>query len=338
MDRIEHRQRVAWVDYCKVVGVFLVLFGHYTINPFCKTVIYSFHVPLFFALSGYVFSFNKAVYPDFRSFFARKVRSLIFPYLFFALFSFVLWFTFFRSASDPPGFVVKALFRVFYGFPFESALWFIPCLFLVELMFWPLRRIKSRGILITIMAAAAVIGNVKAHFWSRSFPWSVDVAFVAIGFYGIFAAFNREVSMVIDGVAKRPLWLAILISVAVTAALLNGRIETRTMSFNNYFLFYVSSFGLITGTAALCRMSKCNNVISSLGRNTIVIIGLSGAALMVIQGLFVLVVHHALSLQNVSLARAFALTVLQILVMFPAIIFLNCYLPGVLGRAARSKI
>lgn len=45
-------KRILWIDYCKVIGICLVLIGHtYPNNPITDWL-YSFHMPLFFFISG----------------------------------------------------------------------------------------------------------------------------------------------------------------------------------------------------------------------------------------------------------------------------------------------
>ena len=47
--------RIEWVDEAKGIGIILVMLGHCYLNwNFCFWF-YSFHMPLFFILSGYTF-------------------------------------------------------------------------------------------------------------------------------------------------------------------------------------------------------------------------------------------------------------------------------------------
>lgn len=46
------KQRVLWIDWIKIIGIYLIVLGHMSApgNDF----IYVFHVPLFFITSGYL--------------------------------------------------------------------------------------------------------------------------------------------------------------------------------------------------------------------------------------------------------------------------------------------
>ena len=48
-------KRIEWIDVCKGLGIFLVFIGHTNVSQLSCTLydwIYSFHMPLFYMLSG----------------------------------------------------------------------------------------------------------------------------------------------------------------------------------------------------------------------------------------------------------------------------------------------
>ena len=72
----EQKKRITWIDMAKGYGIILVILGHLKFDMF-RDWIFTFHMPLFFFLSGYVFSTKY----DFVTFLKRKCRSMILPYL-----------------------------------------------------------------------------------------------------------------------------------------------------------------------------------------------------------------------------------------------------------------
>lgn len=70
-------KRINFIDLAKGIAIFLVVVGHIETIPFIKSTIYSFHIPLFFLLSGYFVDFSK----DFGFQVKKMFRSLIVPYL-----------------------------------------------------------------------------------------------------------------------------------------------------------------------------------------------------------------------------------------------------------------
>lgn len=71
--------RIVSFDILKGGGILLVILGHIQIPYMLKTVIYSFHMPLFFFVSG---CFFRPI--SLREFFAKKTRQLLIPWAFFA--------------------------------------------------------------------------------------------------------------------------------------------------------------------------------------------------------------------------------------------------------------
>lgn len=72
---MEANKRITWLDAAKGYGILLVIFAHVDYS-YLRNIIYTFHMPLFFYLSGYVFSQKES----FGSFFWSKVRRIIIPY------------------------------------------------------------------------------------------------------------------------------------------------------------------------------------------------------------------------------------------------------------------
>ena len=51
-----NKKRIEWVDIAKGIGIFLMVMGHTGIPRIGNQWIYSFHMPLFFFISGFLFN------------------------------------------------------------------------------------------------------------------------------------------------------------------------------------------------------------------------------------------------------------------------------------------
>jgi fucose 4-O-acetylase-like acetyltransferase len=89
--------RIEWLDALRAFAILLVFIGHKTASVYLEQVIYSFHIPLFFFISGFVFDQSK--YSKFKTIFAKKSQTLLLPYFVFAFFSFIFWLIVVRSLS-----------------------------------------------------------------------------------------------------------------------------------------------------------------------------------------------------------------------------------------------
>ena len=72
--------------------ILLVVLGHIPGIPFeLKKYIYSFHIPLFFFVSGYLFNFNKYSRFSYKEFINYKLKKYIIPYFRMGLICLVLF-------------------------------------------------------------------------------------------------------------------------------------------------------------------------------------------------------------------------------------------------------
>ena len=91
------QERNAWVDYAKAIGIILVVYGHVARGVFnaglpmdqdeyllVDSVIYSFHMPLFFFLSG-LFFYDSLVKRGQVGLIINKVDTIIYPFIVWSL-------------------------------------------------------------------------------------------------------------------------------------------------------------------------------------------------------------------------------------------------------------
>src|SRR3978361_1656976 len=89
--------RVNWVDYAKGLGIILVVMGHamagareahlpvnLSLVNSLYTFIYSFHMPLFFALSGLFFEKSLDRYHE-KKFIINKLQTILYPFVIWSI-------------------------------------------------------------------------------------------------------------------------------------------------------------------------------------------------------------------------------------------------------------
>jgi polysaccharide biosynthesis protein PslL len=202
-------KRIEYLDIAKGIGILLVVLGHNdfeVISLFVQRTIYSFHMPLFFFLSGYFL--NTAV--PFFDFVKKRFNTLLKPFLF------TIFLIYFTSVSfEKMGFntaitrTVKSLYGSGHYLDWVQ-LWFLPHLFAVSIyafLFLTLvSRLRNRwvtwGILLATLALAVPFLNVFYPFplsvlgkqyelWGL--PFSLDLA-LTTGFFFILGHEMRQVT------------------------------------------------------------------------------------------------------------------------------------------------
>lgn len=336
--------RIVWVDHLKALGIFLVVLGHHGIPRFVGQLIYSFHVPLFFFIAGYLFDFQR--FGNARQFLFQRFRTLIIPYFSLAVVNYLFWLIVVRSLPIGKGELqipaTQPLLGIFYAvgvgqwrIPLSAALWFLPCLFVTELLFWGIGKLCKQNKLKIACAllVAGIAGYMDSTFIRFRFPWSMDVALTAVVFYGMGFVLKEDV------VKKKntAFWDKMVMAGACYALLaffcfFNRGADMNGNHYNNPGLFYAAAFFGIYGTIGVSQMIPSNRLMAFIGRNTLLIMGLHGMALFVLKIIFNLCWKTTPPLGSISLASGVALSVAQIVLLVPAIWMINRYFPFLLGR------
>lgn len=199
------QNRLLFIDIAKGIGILLVALAHNDLAgyaPFLFHWIYSFHMPLFFFLSGLFF---KPEIP-FLDLLRRRFDSLLKPY-FFGIFLIYFGAIFFdkMGLSIAFGRIAKSFYANGYYLDWV-AMWFLPALFTVNLVaflfYLAFRRVEAPwprwiGLLAILALGAWTVGwfnPIEINLLGRSLtlnglPWSLDLALLA-GFYFIM---GREI-------------------------------------------------------------------------------------------------------------------------------------------------
>ena len=123
---IDNYKRIEWIDIAKSIGIMLVILGHILpMDSILKKYIYSFHMPLFFILTGIVYSYKGN--ESFCESIEKQIKSILIPFFIFGLI--------FSDGS------IKSFAFIAYGnrttllcAKTNSSLWFLTCLFVANLL------------------------------------------------------------------------------------------------------------------------------------------------------------------------------------------------------------
>lgn len=251
-------------DIMKGVGIVLVLIGHVLVHGVAYKIIASFHMPVFFLLSGYFchrssdgkFSISKTV--------VKNSRRLLLPYL-FTMLLLVLWGCVQSVCKGSPDYAIKPLLSSILGVndPISSKwgnlyigpMWFLLALFFAKTIFELIINIIRKDELVLIISFVLSILSLWIFKFLPASPWCViqglgAIEFLAIGWY--FR--NHEI----------PLWLKMASIWAWPVAIAFSSLE---LSCCHYGLFPVDVLGACGGTYFLWWISSQINklqIISNL--------------------------------------------------------------------------
>ncbi len=267
--------RISEIDVAKGIGIILVVFAHVNYTPFLLEYIYSFHMPLFFVLAGLVF--DKERYSFFAEFLKRRVKNLICPYILFALISVLfecainIYGNGFSSDTETAlweGLTGVVLSRGSADF-FNAPLWFVLCLFTVEIIYYFISKLKPCYIVILCVSLVAFGWFLESEhfvFDNKILPWSIDSGLFALGFYAlgnlISDKFKEKIAFLSGSKNKYLICLVIVVlslAVGIPLAMANGKVSLGSKILNNGFILYLTGIIgtlLVIGLAVLLNRSR----------------------------------------------------------------------------------
>lgn len=247
----------------KGYGIFLVILGHLYLNDEdIKRLIYSFHMPLFFFLNGYLFKLDEA-----KVFFRKKIQTIIIPYFFLGII--IILFNMLYSlygGSFSKYEVIRQLKCLLIQERF-LVLWFLTCLFFDNLIFYILVRLKIE--LATIFIT--IFGILYHLLGFRILPWNIDVSLTTlIFFYGgyIFKKYNFYSKFIIS--SNKYIYLIILIGINwICTFKFGGELDLYSSIYGNVWYTYLGAFCGIFMVIIISNL-KTIEVIRYIGESSII--------------------------------------------------------------------
>lgn len=333
--------RILWVDIAKGIGILLVLIGHISQNQYISSFIYSFHMPLFFMISGYLYN-NK------KNYIKKKIKSILIPYLFFAIISFIYWYCIERNLREQDVSPINAFINIWLArggnsnYVFNIALWFLPCLLFVEIIFHLLqRRIKNNKILSVIIFIFSIIGYIYAKLNLVRLPLCIDISFTAIAFYFLGYLWRNECEYYFEKLKLSKVTKIFIFGICFLFIAVFSQFSTNIDMNNLQFPFYICLYILpIVGFFMIYIIStviKQNKILQYLGNNTLIIMGVHEP----IKRIIIELLHRIFKIQTEILRVNFIwiilTTIVLLLVCLPIIYIINNYLPFLIGRKKEKR-
>lgn len=179
---VSNNKRLDYNDLAKSLGMLAIIYGHIRLTGWSNSFLYAWHIPLFFFLSGMVFNKNK--YVNFKTFFIKKIKSLLVPYVIFSFITWIVWAVFSHISHVNVESYWMPLAQTFIaqgsgGYLIHNVpLWFVTCLFIMEIFYYFLSELHKGCIMIfTVILAACsyyMITYVKSIDVTL-LPWNLEV-------------------------------------------------------------------------------------------------------------------------------------------------------------------
>lgn len=287
------KKRLDYLDMTKGLGMILVLIGHlqgdsiFTFSPCIQPLcvfIFSFHMPMFFIVSGILLAIKNDEVKPLKEVAKSRFRGIMIPYLWFSLFYLIVVVAALIKGEIAVQTLYLNIWYVISGYGM-NVLWFLPALYLGELLFIFLRRrIRDHIPFITVVVLSNAIVYFLSYFVGiAKYPTPfaermhdlitvilrpiLVCGFISIGYYmhkllrkgsriGDFfnkPELNEKGSVSFKYRAAYIVFGLMLFGVCFGLFRVNNGIDFRSLAFRNVFFFFVCALSGSFGMISLCK-------------------------------------------------------------------------------------
>lgn len=331
----EKSSRVNWIDILRGLSMFLVVWGHaFPSNKgIIRKYIYSFHMPIFYFISGLTCS--KDLDLDFKSFIKKKTKSLLIPYIIINLICLLIIYILSLFGIGELAPILEYIGGIFYSntevlIAPSGPTWFITNLILVEVLFYGLNKISKNDKDLFIMTTiCGLIGYVNSLSPNKIHNvWHLETAFIGVVFYFIGYIFIKHKNKFDNFFKKKSYMFStgfILGVIGLVSCLVNRRVSLHANLYGSITLFFISSLSTIFALICFVRLFLNKSYLfKNIGKYSLFYLGYHNILIMLYREFF-----PNIDKGNV---RIFLLGCIVTLVMFPFAMLVYKKCPILIGK------
>ena len=285
--------RIRWIDAARGLAMCMIVFGHAIPGGMVKQFFYSFHVPVFFFLSGLLFRGGRE--KSFWDFLKKEFRAVLVPYYLAALISIGIYQLFGKMAqaslhvSAKRGSIFLQLLGMLYGncktgyMKWNLPLWFLPCLFAVSLLGWAVDRLlilpsfkkeEKQRFLCFLAFIMVGTGIVLTDFCRiRLLPLGLETGIRMFPFFLLGMIFREEKEKLLEyGPGIKTVVLLVTFLICVYASSQNRLVLYHKDRYGKEGLFFLGAVSGIIFVIFLGKLLEGQTWLSYIGQHTLVIL------------------------------------------------------------------
>lgn len=278
----ELKKRVEWIDIAKFVGIFAIYLGHFGQTAgLAYSFVFSFHVPLFFFISGCMSNYDKET--NIWKFIVKRFQAIMIPFYIFGFLSIFLNVIIHNMGlgwiKEQVILVLKGCIRNSF---FAGGLWFLSCLFVMEVVFKLIKCVKNRVLISVIAIAFFLVAElvIQPHpIREPHWMYNIDSMMYYMVFYAIgYCIYPFVIKLFeLDTKLKKSLFVVFfLLTAAYTGLLFEGISIGKRLSFNSVSSVMVTILQpivVIMFVLCLSKLLEGIEFLSKVGRETLYLCG-----------------------------------------------------------------
>lgn len=335
------------IDVARGIGILLVVFAH-IYEGIATNIIYLFHMPLFFFLSGATISFSKSQFD--RNYVNKRIKTLLVPYFLFSLISFFYWWrieSYFRPSFDSPIFdgimgnlsmPIQQFINIFLSISFGSAfvynspLWFLTCLFISIVCYTLIKKyIGKYSFFCCCLSAALYFSFLRVV--GMHLPWCFEIALTTLPLLWLGDNTYKRIRMSTSIEAFFISIVSLIISFSIVLEF-HPSVNMKVHHFGTWWQFYLCSVSLIAILLIFGRLVLKYEfgVLQWLGRNSLIIMCIHGPINRIVLYAISVIIQKDVDIIRHSLLMSSCTVLLDLMIVIPVVIIINRYFPWVWGK------
>ncbi len=276
------KERIRWIDIAKFFGIFAIYLGHFGgLVGKSYYFVFSHHVPLFFFISGCMEIYNRE--DNLVKYVIKKIKTIMIPFWVFAALSAIVatiygeyhWGTVKALIVE----VARGVIRNTYV---AASLWFLTCLFVMQLMFFIIKKVKYKVLIFAIVLGTYIIANYVLNPHPLGVPsmyYNVDSALYYLIYYTIgYLAFPYILKLFeLDTKKKKVLFgTTAILSLGYTMGMFFGVDVLSYLNFPQWSGIYTAVFAtciMIYAYLVVAKIVEDVEVLADIGKNTLYLCG-----------------------------------------------------------------
>ena len=361
MEETRKKERLYWLDYAKGIAIYLVVIGHCETSTELHNWIYSFHMGLFFMLSGMTFRPQK--YASLSEITWDKVKKRLLPYLTICFFNIIPWIVNYKILdTENKDNLLTILFGIVYSnwdavTMVNNVVWFLPALMCVEILAWLMVKLQGdskSGLLNTALVFLAL--NYGDYLYqngeeiSLALPWHLNsvfgntcyflIGYLVMRHWNVKGWYQRRIVSIRE---RKPghkwktytgyaVMLATLVAASIISVMAIGKISFASGHYKSMFGFLTASISMIVVILVFSMLTERIRILSVpfsyLGKNTLWVLCIHKPVIYITESLW--------HVNNIS-EHIVLYIITMVVFMFPLIALGNRFAPFVVGKSINNK-
>ncbi|WP_027206301.1 acyltransferase family protein [Butyrivibrio fibrisolvens] len=278
MNENKYVNRQTEIDIARGAVIILMILGHSEPPEVIHKVIYGFHMPFFFILSGILFNKDKWMEIGLKKYIYRRWGAYIVPYFIFSAINLLL--------NIPVEYVhgikgnnllistLKHIFWILYSgatasrTPNCTPLWFLPCTFLSCIFLFLLYELNNYIYRVFLCLVGSIIVLLTDYTNAPILPWQINIALLGMSFMYIGHIIREK--NVLDSIHEYRIVYIILALVGGYCILSNNNVDLAANMIGNIVLMYIGALSISILVLLVSRRYLYKfRILELFGKNTI---------------------------------------------------------------------